>query len=128
MSRNNPSLLGSVLLASLFLPATLSAQTLFPAVQRYDSGGQNAVAVAVADINGDEKLDLLVTNCADISSGICSFPSLGNIGVLLGNGDGTFQPAQTYRSGGNSAWSLAVGDVNLDGKIDVVVFNCSPEG
>ena len=245
MSRNNPCLLGSVLLMVLFLPASLNAQVLFQAVQRYDSGGQNAVAVAVADlngdgkpdiavangctvctsdgvfgvgvllgngdgtfqaaqnyalpglgpssvaigdvngdgkpdllavtgcfsnsncanggiwvlfgngdgtfqpglayssgginargiavadVNGDGKLDLLVTNCGDInSSGICSYPSLedGNVAVLLGNGDGSFQPALSYQSGGTSAWSLAVGDVNLDGKIDVTVFNCSPEG
>jgi len=92
----------------------------------YSSGGINPRAIAVADVNGDGRLDLLAANCSDINSDVCA--GLGNMGVLVGNGDGTFQPAQTYRSGGNSAWSLAVGDVNLDGKLDVIVLNCSAEG
>src|SRR5256885_1732514 len=92
MSRNNPSILGSVLLVVLFLPGTLSAQVLFPAVQRYDSGGQNAVAVAVADLNGDGKPDIAVANgCA-----ICFNDGVFGVGVLLGNGDGTFQAARNY--------------------------------
>jgi len=31
---------------------------------------------------------------------------------LLGNGDGTFQPARGYYSGGGTAYSVVVGDVN----------------
>jgi hypothetical protein len=57
-----------------------------PAVP-YGSGGPYASSVAVADVNGDGKPDLLVGNY------------LG-VGVLLGNGDGTFQAAVTYDSGG----------------------------
>jgi hypothetical protein len=47
------------------------------------------------------------------------------VGVLLGNGDGTFQPALTYFSGGNIAVSLVVGDMNGDGRPDLVVANLS---
>src|SRR5438445_10123517 len=44
----------------------------------------------------------------------------GTVGVLLGNGDGTFQPAVTYDSGGQNAVSIAVADVNSDSKTPTV--------
>src|SRR5205823_2474396 len=43
-----------------------------------------------------------------------------NISVLLGNGDGTFQPATTFPAG-NRLEFVAVGDFNGDGKLDVAV-------
>ena len=43
--------------------------------------------------------------------------------VLLGNGDGTFQAAVTYGSGGVRAFSVAVGDFNGDGRPDLLVAN-----
>jgi len=87
----------------------------FQAAVGYGSGGVLPSSVAVADVNGDQKLDVLVANnCADSN---CD----GSVGVLLGNGDGTFQAAATYLSGGNEALSLAVADLNGDSKPDVVV-------
>ena len=91
--------------------------TFQPAVG-YDSGGQGANSIAVADVNGDGKPDLLVTNCAPTSTN-CS----GVVGVLMGNGDGTFQAVVTYLSGGVAASSVAIADVNGDGKPDLVVSN-----
>ncbi len=83
----------------------------FQAGVPYSSGGQFAFSVAVADLNGDGKPDLLVANeCAN------STCLNGLVGVLLGNGDGTFQAAVTYGSGGYDATSLATADVNGDGK------------
>jgi hypothetical protein len=38
---------------------------------------------------------------------------------LLGNGDGTFQSAQSFNVGGNPT-ALALGDFNSDGKTDIV--------
>jgi hypothetical protein len=94
----------------------------FQAAVSYGSGGYIAMSVAVADVNGDGKPDLLVANeCA----GDCEYSSNGLVGVLLGNGDGTFQPAVSYNSGGSEAWSVAVGDVNGDGKLDLIVANDS---
>jgi hypothetical protein len=95
-----------------------------PAVA-YDSGGVGADSVAVADVNGDGRADLLVANyCTSLGNGNCSNVE-GAVGVLLGNGDGTFQPALTYDSGGAIAISLAVGDMNGDGRRDLVVANLS---
>ena len=88
----------------------------FQPATSYWSGGGEALSVAIADVNGDGKPDLLVANYYgrdDISHGA--------VGVLLGNGDGTFQPAIAFSSGSISGLSLAVGDVNGDGKPDLVV-------
>jgi hypothetical protein len=86
--------------------------TFLPAVT-YSSGslpGSVAVAV-VGDFNGDGKLDLAVVNSGS-----------NDVGVLLGNGDGTFQPAVNYDVG-SVPDALAVGDFNGDGKLDLVVVN-----
>jgi hypothetical protein len=94
----------------------------FRAAVSYGSGGYDVISVVAADLNGDGKLDLLVANqCA--ASGTCPYGTNGTVGVLMGKGDGTFQTAVTYSSGGYSAESMALGDVNGDGKPDLVVSN-----
>ena len=92
----------------------------FQPVVTYDPGGENSSSVAAADVNGDGMLDLLVVNICGLSCG-----GNGSVGALLGNGDGTFQPAVVYDSGGQSARSVAVGDVDGDGKPDLAVANSS---
>jgi hypothetical protein len=89
----------------------------FQTAVSYGSGGYSGAIVAVADVNGDGKPDLLVANYC--GSGCLN----GTVSVLLGNGDGTFQRAVTYGSGAFEAYSLAVADVNGDGKPDLVVSN-----
>jgi len=109
-----------VILASSMLALAQSALNFAPAVT-YGSGGYNANSVAVADVNGDSKPDLVVANlCATVTS--CNNAS-GTVGMLLGKGDGTFQPVVTYGSGGYFANSVAVADVNGDGKPDLLVAN-----
>jgi hypothetical protein len=95
--------------------------TLQPAVE-YNSGGSGTRGIVVADVNGDGKPDILVTNCGPSGSFSCR-TSEGELGVLLGNGDGTFQAAKTYDSGSKYAGALAVGDVNRDGAPDLLVLN-----
>lgn len=92
--------------------------TFKPAVA-YGSGGYFDTSVAVADVNGDGKPDLLVTSQCVSSSDCANSP----VGVLLGNGNGTFQSAVIYDSGGLLATSVAVADVNGDGKPDLLVTN-----
>jgi len=100
--------------------------TFQPAVP-YPSGGYGAYRVVVADVNGDGKPDLIVANCN--SSNICNINAQtdGVIGVLLGNGDGTFQAPVTYDSGGQTTVSVAVADVNGDGKLDVLASSCGSQ-
>jgi hypothetical protein len=82
----------------------------------FDSGGFWASSVAIADLNGDGKLDIAVSNYG--CSGNCG-PT--TVGVLLGRGDGTFQPVKTYKLGTSLATGVAIGDLNHDGKPDLVV-------
>jgi hypothetical protein len=70
-------------------------------------------AIASADLNGDGNQDLIIAD------------GVGNAAeVLLGNGDGSFQPARIYATGNNPR-ALAIADVNLDGKPDIVLANQS---
>jgi FG-GAP-like repeat/Bacterial Ig-like domain (group 3) len=88
----------------------------------YDSLGRYADSVAIGDLNGDGKPDLVVANACPCGDGV------GPISVLLGNGDGTFQPAIGYDPGGEESFSVAIGDVNGDGKPDLIVATlCGPD-
>jgi hypothetical protein len=67
--------------------------------------------VAIADINGDGKPDLVISS-----------PD-GSLNVLLGKGNGTFEKAITTASANGSASYIAIGDFNKDGKLDVALAN-----
>ena len=91
----------------------------FASIVDYASGGVGAYAIAVGDVNGDGNPDLVVANQSADSTG-----GNGSVGVLLGNGDGTFRAAVPYPSGGYQTEAIALADVNLDGKLDLVVTSC----
>ncbi len=76
----------------------------------YDTGdvSLDSRALAVADLNGDGKLDFAV-------------PTFSNVLVFLGNGDGTFQAPQVIANGGFYASGITVADVNGDQRPDLVV-------
>lgn len=98
------------------------ATPIFQLLNTYSSGGVSASSVAIADVNGDGKPDIIVTDsCA--SGDTCSDGGL--VGVLIGNGDGTFQPVRTYKSGGLYAYFVSANDVNGDGKPDLIVAHRS---
>jgi FG-GAP-like repeat len=79
---------------------------------------ENSLTVpAVADVNGDGKLDLLVPEY--IAYGGTSY-----VAVLLGNGDGTFQPGVDYGTA-TAPSSLWLADVSGDGKLDLAVVTSS---
>jgi hypothetical protein len=74
--------------------------------------------VAVGDFNGDGKPDLVAVDSYGYEA--------ENMYVLLGNGDGTFQPAVIYAVGYDPV-SVVAGDFNGDGKVDVAVANESSD-
>jgi hypothetical protein len=93
----------------------------FGAPVSYSAGGTSAgigQLVAIGDVNGDGKADLVVSNTDS-----------ANVGVLLGNGDGTFQSPVDYIAGGTYTGSVAVADLNGGGKLDIVVnVSCPNSG
>jgi hypothetical protein len=96
-------------LSVLLLSLPLAAQVSFLTALHFPTGNGPRSVVA-ADVNGDGKPDLVSCNIGD-----------GTISVLLGNGDGTFQPPVAYSAGEVNA--VAVGDFNGDGKPDIAVAN-----
>jgi hypothetical protein len=76
-------------------------------------------SVAVADFNGDGKLDLVTANYGAYGGG-------NTASILLGNGNGTFQPYMEYSTGAGPI-SVAVADFNLDGAADFVTAD-APAG
>src|SRR5579862_4926958 len=79
----------------------------------YPSGASTGQWATVADVNKDGKPDVIIANYGTESGGV--------VGILLGNGDGTFQTAVTYTVSFPGADAISVEDLNGDGWPDLVV-------
>ena len=97
-------------------PVNFVSGRLFSGVGHGDRipGAANVYTFAVGDFNNDKKLDLLTVNNSNV----------WGLGLILGNGDGTFQPPvevvgnDTYGAFGG----IVAGDFNKDGKLDLAVL------
>ena len=81
------------------------------------STGVYPTSVIAADLNHDGEPDMLIGTT--FTSGIRHEA----VGVLLGNGDGSFQPIQLYDTNALSSFgqiAMVAGDVNGDGKLDII--------
>ena len=84
--------------------------------------GHTPRAVALVDLNRDGRLDLVSADFRD-----------DRISILLGQSGGTFGAASAVLVGstpapasrGSRPWNLATGDLNADGRPDVVTVNCN---
>jgi hypothetical protein len=71
-------------------------------------------SIAVADFNGDGKLDLAVPVYS-------IFTNLTDVNILLGNGDGTFTAGPAFQLVGQNANNAAIADFDGDGKPDLAI-------
>jgi hypothetical protein len=83
------------------------------------SKGTDPIYIAAADLRATGKLDLIVAEYGSFT-----------VGVLLNNGDGTFQVEQDYPLP-DSPGGVTIADFNHDGKLDVVagiITTTNPSG
>ncbi len=79
--------------------------------------GDHLAAMATGDFNDDGDLDLAV------AFGDNGGTDPGGIDVLLGNGNGTFQPPVEYAAGYINIGDLVAGQFSKDGHLDLAVTN-----
>jgi hypothetical protein len=84
-------------------------------------------SVAIADLNADGQPDLIVANFGPYNHAYQDFAGAGTVSVLLGNGDGTFA-ARTDFGTGKAPFSLAIADLNSDGRPDIVAADAGAHG
>jgi FG-GAP-like repeat len=87
-------------------PATVPSAVDYPISQG---------SVAVADVNGDGKLDVIYTNIYTVMG----------VTVLFGNGDGTFTAGGQFGTD-SVAMQIGLADLNQDGKLDLVLAGAQP--
>lgn len=96
----------SVIMNSATTPGT------FGAASNYPTGASTTNIVALGDLNGDGRLDIAAGNTGN-----------GTVSVFLNlaSSPGGFAPAITNVSGVQAPVGVTIGDVNADGRPDIVV-------
>src|SRR6185503_3310108 len=91
-------------LALLAIPPSIHAAPLFEAPYLMYEVGASPFSVAIADLNGDGRQDVAVTHGGDG----------GLVSVLMGRGDGTFDPPRAFPAG-RLPQVVKIADLNGDG-------------
>jgi hypothetical protein len=90
--------------------------TFVPAGLYVTSADGGTTGLAAADLRGNGITDLIVANPSD------GFDGSGSVAVLLGNGDGSFQPPRQFAAGLRPTF-VAAGDLRGSGNVDLVVVS-----
>jgi hypothetical protein len=117
------SALRSILVLACLLVVTDSL--LCQSIQSSFSPGVHPIAMAVGDFNRDGDLDLAVTGCNDPVDPCLNFGATNNrVRTFLGNARGHFTFKGSYFVG--TPTSMTEGDINRDGRPDLVVSRPGP--
>ncbi len=104
---------GNAVVATALLTPADAINHVFNTGAQAPATGTTPFSIATGDFNHDGFPDLAVANSGD-----------NTVGIVLGKGDGTFQPQVSYAAG-DGAYAIAAGDFNGDGYLDLAVTNFS---
>jgi hypothetical protein len=83
-----------------------------------NTSGFDAPYILAGDVNNDAKLDVVIMHGMNCFNAACVPATV--VTVMLGNGDGTFQPGRDIETGTHPT-AIAFGDFNHDGINDLAV-------
>jgi FG-GAP-like repeat len=92
--------------------------TFDSAVNLPNFAGADSPSIVATDLDGDARVDLVIAHSMSCYVASCVTSEL--MSVLMGNGDGTFEPARLVQVGRGMA-KIAVGDFNRDGIKDLAI-------